>query len=96
MAHTNVCPTGGPAHGPLVGLAANPRWGFHCPHQDHDGRPKTHPDGEAPSTRHNFTTAEVDAAAKARGALTPPATLPAIRRPRVEGRHVDADTRAGH
>lgn len=35
-----------------------------CVHQSHDGRPKTHPDGEAPPTRFIFTLAECEAAAK--------------------------------
>lgn len=68
----DVCPTGGEAHGPLVGLTGNPHWGFHCPNQDHDGRPQTHPAGPAPSTRSFFTTAEVVAAAAAAKAKPEP------------------------
>ena len=39
---------GSAPHGPLIGREhAPPGRSFYCPHTDHDGRPKTHPLGEA-------------------------------------------------
>lgn len=54
------CPVD-PAHGNVIAWTGHPRWGWRCPHQDHDGRPHGHPLGPAPVTRSFFTTAEVDA-----------------------------------
>lgn len=55
-------------HGAVIALAGNPRWGFHCPHTDHDGRLRSHPLGEAPRTRSFFTTAEIEAGPAPRSA----------------------------
>jgi len=33
--------------------------GFYCPHQTHDGRPTTHPEGPAAQTKAFFTDAEI-------------------------------------
>ncbi len=51
------CPTD-PVHGSLVPLADNERWGWYCPHQEHDGH------GERPASRAFFTTAEADERAR--------------------------------
>jgi hypothetical protein len=53
------------AHGPVLDWPTA-RWGWHCPHHDHDGRPASHPLGELAPSRAFFTTAEVDA-----GSVTP-------------------------
>lgn len=45
----DVCPID-PEHGHMVVLPGQEERQF-CPHQSHDGRPKTHPEGEAPPTR---------------------------------------------
>ena len=50
-----------PEHGPVLAWADNPKYGWRCPDQAHDGRPASHPDGAAPITRSLFTTAEVEA-----------------------------------
>lgn len=52
-----------PEHGELVMVEGSDR--LRCIHQEHDGRPKTHPLGEAPATRCVFTLHEVEAARKA-------------------------------
>ena len=49
-----VCPVD-PTHGAVLDWPTS-RWGFRCPHQDHDGRPKTHPLGPSAPTRACFTT----------------------------------------
>lgn len=46
-------------HGPLIESHSRLR----CIHQEHDGRPKTHPLGQAPATRATFTLDEAEAAA---------------------------------
>jgi hypothetical protein len=44
----DVCPTN-PRHGHMYFLTNSDRqW---CPHAEHEGRPKSHPDGFAPKTR---------------------------------------------
>lgn len=51
-----VCPTDN-HHGPLIeidGVAT-------CIHQEHDGRPASHPLGAAPATRRRFTIDEIEA-----------------------------------
>src|SRR3989304_2177045 len=53
-----VCPAN-PTHGAVLDWPTD-RWGFHCPHQDHDGRPKAHPYGPSAPTRAFFTTTEVE------------------------------------
>ena len=40
-----LCPAD-PEHGPLLDVDGR----TYCPHQDHDGRPKTHPAGQAPQS----------------------------------------------
>jgi hypothetical protein len=50
-----LCPVD-PAHGPALDWPTD-RWGFHCPHRDHDGH------GELAPSRAFFTTAEVEAGA---------------------------------
>ncbi len=57
-----VCPTT-PEHG---GLLESTTGRLYCIHQDHDGRPKSHPKGEAERTRAFFTLDEVEAAQKVR------------------------------
>lgn len=52
------CPTGGEAHGPLLAIRGVDGW--MCVHADHNGRPKSHPDGAAPETRRVFTMAEIE------------------------------------
>lgn len=53
---------GSSAHGPLIARdGAAPGRTFYCPHTDHDGRPKTHPLGEAPRSRAHFGMDEVAA-----------------------------------
>ena len=53
-----ACPVDS-AHGPVIGVPGA-RWSFYCPHQAHDGRPRTHPLGATAPTRTHFTTAEVE------------------------------------
>lgn len=53
-----LCPVD-PAHG-VVQDWPTARWGFYCPHQSHDGRPKSHALGEAPPTRAFFRSNEVE------------------------------------
>lgn len=57
----HLCPSGGDEHGPLLQPKDGGQW--HCPHQSHDGRPKTHRLGEAPPTPAFFTTAQAEGAA---------------------------------
>lgn len=59
-----VCPVN-PDHG-RPRLVQGSRWDFYCPHADHDGRPKSHPQGPSTPTRKFFTYAEVE-----RGSLEP-------------------------
>ncbi len=46
-----ICPAA-PPHGELLALHGSGRW--YCPHQDHLGRPKSHPLGPAMSSRSVF------------------------------------------
>lgn len=64
-----LCPAD-PSHGPLIPWTGNPRWGWHCPHQDHDGW------GDRPRTRPFFTTEEAETGVLA----TTPATQPTVPR----------------
>src|SRR6185369_784968 len=48
-----VCPTD-PEHGPLIPWTHGSDYGWHCPHQAHDGH------GDRPQTRAFFTTAEAE------------------------------------
>lgn len=59
VAHRPLCPVD-PSHGAVQDWPTS-RWGFYCPHTAHDGRPKSHPLGEAPATRAFYTTSEVEA-----------------------------------
>lgn len=45
------CPSD-PTHGPLLAVVGVE--GFWCPSQDHDGRPSSHPLGEAPRSRNRW------------------------------------------
>jgi hypothetical protein len=54
-----VCPVE-PKHGRVMAVTGS-RWGWYCPHADHDGRLPSHPLGAALGTRSHFTTAEVEA-----------------------------------
>ena len=49
-----------PRHGPLIPWARSERWGWYCPHQEHAGRPGSHPLGAASQTRAFFTTDEAE------------------------------------
>lgn len=51
------CP-GNPGHGPLLSIAGDRGW--RCNHQEHDGRPKTHPLGFQPVTKSWFAFHEVE------------------------------------
>ena len=54
-----VCPVDA-SHGPVLPVKdPESRYGWHCPHQAHDGRLDSHPQGRAPRTRAFFTTDEV-------------------------------------
>ncbi len=57
-----VCPTDD-KHGNLLESTTGR---LMCIHQEHDGRPKTHPLGESEQTPCYFTLDEVEAAQKAR------------------------------
>ena len=50
------CPEG---HGALIPLEN----ALYCPHRAHEGRPKTHPEGEAPASRAFFRYDEATPAA---------------------------------
>lgn len=55
-----ICPAN-PDHGNVFALSmpdGSTVW--HCPHNDHSGRPKSHPAGAAPYTRSSFTLNEVE------------------------------------
>jgi len=52
------CPAN-PEHGPCLPIS-HERWGWYCPHSEHDGRLRGHRDGEAVPTRAFFTTIEVE------------------------------------
>ncbi len=54
-----VCPVD-VAHGAVLDWPTS-RWGFHCSHADHDGRPKSHPAGELAPSRAFFRTEEIEA-----------------------------------
>lgn len=58
------CPTGGEEHGPL--LAVRGVDGFFCPHSEHHGRPKSHPDGPAEQSRSLFAMSEIQIAGSQR------------------------------
>lgn len=58
------CPVD-PAHGRLLDGRDGARNAYYCPHQDHDGRPSTHPLGPSLPTRAFFTLDEAE-----RGSLT--------------------------
>ena len=68
-----ACPVN-PAHGRVLD-APGERWAFYCPHQDHDGRPATHPLGAMAGTRSHFTTTEVE---RGEVAATPPPAVSAL------------------
>ena len=50
------CPEN-PAHGPLLLLDAGVY--YYCPHHDHDGRVRTHPEGASPPTKRFWTEGEL-------------------------------------
>lgn len=51
-----LCPAN-PGHGPLIAIEGVV--GFVCINQEHDGRPLTHPLGEAPQTRSRWSLDEL-------------------------------------
>lgn len=55
-----LCPIDS-AHGRVLDWPTA-RWGYHCPAQEHDGRPEGHPDGPLSPTPAFFTTAQVEEA----------------------------------
>lgn len=57
--HGPPCPADAD-HGPLLAGPGTPGKSFYCPHQAHDGRPKTHPLGAAPATRPYFGIDEIN------------------------------------
>lgn len=59
------CPAD-PSHGLLRDGRDGSRHSYYCSHQDHDGRPKSHPLGPSPQTRAHFTVVEAE-----RGSLAP-------------------------
>ncbi len=56
-----LCPTD-PAHGPLLPdrTPQGDGYGWMCPHDAHDGRPRRHAEGPSPASRRRFTTAEAE------------------------------------
>lgn len=58
------CPAAPDRHGPLLDVPQG-SGRLRCIHQEHDGRPGSHPLGAAPATRTTFTLDEIEAARKA-------------------------------
>ena len=51
------CPT--PGHGTLLPWTGRDGRDYRCNNQEHDGRPKGHPDGESPQTKAWFSYSDL-------------------------------------
>jgi hypothetical protein len=55
---TPVCPAN-PDHGQMLDIRGME--GYWCPHVEHEGRLKSHPDGKSPRTKSRWTLDEIAA-----------------------------------